>query len=179
MTDGSAVESDDEVCTEPACSGACGRAVVETGPMDRATSVARMLLGFGNGLAMLYGGPLYLVGSICTSPTPGDVDLRLCLDRATCVLYWGDDFGGPSWEAKPGWIARKREELKQSRRLTRTFRGKGGLPRFDFQFQCSLFKGCDDVGNGVLGEPIGHDGKPRIRVDTIANEWFAAGMGDP
>lgn len=143
--------------------------------MQRAASVARMMLGFGNELAMLYGGPLYLVGSICTSPTPGDVDLRLCLDRVTCVLYWGDDFGGPSWEAKPGWIVRKREELKQSRRLTRTFRGKGGLPRFDFQFQCTLFSELPET----LGEPIGHDGKPRIRVDTIPNEWFAAGMGDP
>lgn len=139
-------------------------------PMERAATFARSIAGFANELAMLFGGPLYLVGSSLTSTAPGDRDLRLMLDRETCVLYWGEDFGGPSWEAPRGWLARKREELKQSRRLTRTFRGHG--PRIDFQFQCALFSEID-------GEPIGHEGKPRLRLDAVPRELFEAGRGDP
>lgn len=140
-------------------------------PLERAEMFARCMRGFANEYAMLFGGPLYLVGSYLTASHPGDIDLRLMLDRETCVLYWGEDFGGPSWDAKPGWFARKREELKQSRRLTRTF-GRGRY-RIDFQFQCTLFSEISP------GEPIGYEGKPKIRVDTAPNELFAAGTGEP
>lgn len=146
-------------------------------PFERAEMFARMMRGFGNELAMLFGGPLFLVGSMLTSESPGDVDLRLCLDRETCVLYWGADFDGPAWDSKPGWFARKREELKQSRRLTRTFGRKAR--RIDFQFQCTLFSGdTDHLGNGITGVLI-DDGRPRIRVDTVPNDLFAAGRSDP
>ena len=149
-------------------------------PLDRAQAFARCMRGFGNELAAMFGGPLYLVGSILTSDNPGDIDLRLMLDRETAVLYWGEDFDGPSYADKPGWFARKREELKQSRRLTRTF-GRGGRARIDFQFQCTLFSGCDDLGNGINGLPImrGDGSKPYLRVDTVPNSLFIAGRGDP
>ncbi len=71
-------------------------------PMERAAAFARMMRGFGNELAALFGGPLYLVGSILTSHTPGDIDLRLMLDRETCILYWGDDWDGPAWDGRAG-----------------------------------------------------------------------------
>lgn len=140
-------------------------------PFERGEAFARMMRGFGNELAMLFGGPLYLVGSILTSETPGDIDLRLQLDRETCVLYWGEDWDGPSWDSKPGWFARKREELKQSRRLTRTF-SRGGRARIDFQFQCTLFSDID-------GMPIMRDDKPFLRVDTVPIALFSAGKGEP
>lgn len=147
-------------------------------PPDRVAMFARCYRALFNETAIMFGGPLYLVGSILTSETPGDIDLRLQLDRATCILYWGEKFAGPSWEAPKGWIARKREELKQSRRLTKVI-GRGGRGRVDFQFQCTLFSGCDDLGNGIAGRPIMRDGKPHLRVDEIPDHVFVAGRGDP
>lgn len=138
-------------------------------PMERAEAFAHSFVGWANQYAIMFGGPLYLVGSYLVEPIPGDVDLRLQLDREHCVLYWGADFDGPSWEAPRGWLARKREELKQSRRIMRAFPGR---PRIDFQFQCALF-------SEINGEPIGHEGKPRLRLDKIPNGYFAAGKGDP
>jgi hypothetical protein len=113
-----------------------------------------------------------------TSDAPGDIDLRLMLDRETHLLYWGEGFDGPSWEGKPGWLTRKREELKQSRRLTRTF-GRAGRYRIDFQFQCTLFGNCDELGNGIDGNPIMRGTKPFLRVDTVPDALFGAGRGDP
>lgn len=153
-----------------------GDAQVPT-PLDRAAAFARMIRGFGNELAAMFGGPLYLVGSILTSLEPGDIDLRLMLDRETSILYWGEGFDGPSYADKPAWFARKREELKQSRRLTRTF-GRHGR-RIDFQFQVTLFDGCDDLGNGINGAPIMRGEKPFLRVDGIPDALFAAGRGAP
>lgn len=167
-----------EVCSVPACNGACGRPYVAPAepqivapptPLERAESFARSFRGWANELAMLYGGPLYLVGSALTIDHPGDYDLRLQLDRETCVLYWGDKFGEQSWDPSDGWFARKREELKQSRRITKTF-GRG-WKRFDFQFQCTLFR--DD------GTPLMREGKPVLRLDECPTHLFAAGRGDP
>lgn len=141
-------------------------------PLELAKSFATSFRGWANELAMLFGGPLYLVGSSLTSLHPGDRDLRLMLDRETCVVWWGEDFGGPSWESKPGWFARKREELKQSRRMTKAWNRAPGMPRIDFQFQSTLFSELD-------GEPIGYEGKPRLRLDDADRALFAAGRSDP
>lgn len=146
-------------------------------PLDRGQAFARCMRGFGNELAAMFGGPLYLVGSMLTSDAPGDIDLRLMLDRETAILYWGEGFDGPSWDGKPAWFARKREELKQSRRLTRTF-GRG-RHRIDFQFQVTLFGNCDDRGNGIDGSPIMRGTKPFLRVDTVPDALFTAGRGEP
>lgn len=138
-------------------------------PFERAELFARSFVGWANEYALLYGGPVYLVGSKLTSFTPGDIDIRLQLDRETCVLWWGADFDGPSYLAPHGWLARKRDELKQARRIARVF-GRGRI-RVDFQFRCTLFR--DD------GTPIMREGKPCLRLDQVPNELFAAGRGDP
>ena len=138
-------------------------------PFERAEMWARSFVGWANDYAMLFGGPIYLVGSKLTSLTPGDIDIRVQLDREACALYWGADFDGPSYNASHGWLSRKREELKQSRRITRTF-GRGRI-RIDFQFQCALFR--DD------GTPIMREGRPFLRLDAVPNELFSAGMSDP
>jgi hypothetical protein len=139
-------------------------------PLERAETFKRSFQGWANNYAIQFGGPLYLVGSILTSIMPGDIDIRLQLDRETCVLWWGEHFDGPRWEAGRDWLWRKREELKQSRRITRAFRGHG--PRIDFQFQCTLFRDGD-------GSPIMRDGKPFLRLDAVPDELFQAGKSDP
>lgn len=129
-----------------------------------------------NYLAIAYGGPLYLVGSALTSLAPGDIDLRLLLDRADCEAMWGRRFDHLDLNWSQGKIARHREELKQSRRLTRRWRGGallGGVRRFDFQFEPALFS--DDADR----HPIMRD-KPSMRLDTIPMDILLdAGRGDP
>ena len=65
------------------------------------------------------------------------------------VGVWGPD------ELAPG-----REQLKQSRRLGRRFRCN-----VDFQIQTEE-------------EASRYPGKPRLRLDAIPDEVFAAGLGD-
>lgn len=132
--------------------------------------------GNANHLAIAYGGPVYLVGSALTSLTPGDIDIRLLLDRVDCEAYWGRRFDHGDLEWSAGKIARYREELKQSRRLTRRWKG-GALPsgvrRFDFQFQSALFTDAEDR------HPAMPD-KPFLRLDVIPMEILLdAGRGDP
>jgi hypothetical protein len=142
-------------------------------PLERAEMFAIRFRGAANHLALQFGGPLYLVGSALTSLTPGDIDLRLLLDRADCEALWGRrwDHDGCEWSA--GQLARHREELKQSRRLTRHWKGGAfpcGVRRFDFQFQSALF---------AADRPVMPD-KPFMRLDTIPlNILLDAGRGDP
>ncbi len=145
-------------------------------PLERAAVFAARFRGNANYLALAFGGPLYLVGSALTSLTPGDIDLRLLLDRSDCEAMWGEHFdaGGLDWSL--GKVARHREELKQSRRLTRRWRGGaglGGVRRFDFQFQVGLFTDAPDR------HPVMPD-KPFLRLDTIPMDFLLdAGRGDP
>lgn len=146
-------------------------------PLDQAETFALRFRNNANHLAIAYGGPLYLVGSALTSLTPGDIDLRLLLDRADCEAMWGERFDHSDLEWSPGKLARHREELKQSRRLTRRWRGGSGLGyarRFDFQFKCALFTDSDDR------HPVMPDDKPFLRLDTIPIDILLdAGRGDP
>lgn len=133
--------------------------------------------GNANHLAIGYGGPLYLVGSALTSQTPGDIDLRLLLLREDAEAMWGERFDHFDLDWSVGKIARHREELKQSRRLTRRWKGGAGLGdyvrRFDFQFQVTLFS--DDPDR----HPIMPD-KPALRLDAIPiGILLDAGRGDP
>jgi len=110
----------------------------------------------------------------CTC-TPGDINLRLLLDRADCEAMWGDGFDGigPVWS--PGKLAKHREALKQSRRLTRRWRGSAvvGVRRFDFQFQTALFTDDPDR-HPVMGD------QPFLRLDEIPMDILLdAGRGDP
>jgi hypothetical protein len=145
-------------------------------PLDQAEAFAVRFRGNANHLAIGYGGPLYLVGSALTSLVPGDIDLRLLLDRADCEAMWGEHFDRGDLDWSPGKLARHREELKQSRRLTRHWRGGAGLGyarRFDFQFQVGLFV------EGGDRHPVMHD-KPFLRLDTIPIDILLdAGRGDP
>ena len=145
-------------------------------PLERAAEFAARFLGNANSLAISYGGPLYLVGSALTSLTPGDIDLRLLLDRADCEAMWGERFDHGDLEWSFGKLARHREELKQSRRLTRRWRGGagfGGARRFDFQFQTALFTDAEDR------HPVMQD-KPYLRLDAIPMDVLLdSGRGDP
>ena len=151
-------------------------------PLEQAEAFALRFRNNANHLAIAYGGPLYLVGSALTSLVPGDIDLRLLLDRADCEAMWGEyfDHGCPPGEIYGEWsagkLARHREELKQSRRLTRRWRGGaglGGARRFDFQFQPALFTDSEDR------HPVMRD-QPSLRLDTIPmGVLLDAGKGDP
>jgi hypothetical protein len=148
----------------------------KTEARERAEQFAIRFRNNANHLAIAYGGPLYLVGSCLTSLTPGDIDLRLLLDRSDCVAMWGEHFDHGSVEWSAGKLARHREELKQSRRLTRRWRGGAGfdgIRRFDFQFQCGLFTDAEDR------HPVMPD-KPFLRLDSVPMHILLdAGRGEP
>jgi hypothetical protein len=144
-------------------------------PLEQAETFALRFRGNANHLAIAYGGPLYLVGSALTSLTPGDIDLRLLLDRTDCEAMWGEKFDHGDLEWSAGKLSRHREELKQSRRLTRRWKGGAivGVRRFDFQFQTGLFTDAPDR------HPVMHD-KPFLRLDMIPMDVLLdAGRGDP
>jgi hypothetical protein len=141
-------------------------------PIEQAETFALRFRSNANSLAMAYGGPLYLVGSVLTSLEPGDIDLRLMLERDDMETLFGSDFDSHGLEWSPAKWRRERESLKQSRRLTRRWRGGGPAWRFDFQFQCSLFSEFD-------GLPIMREKVPFLRLDTTPLSYFAAGRGDP
>lgn len=140
-------------------------------PMEQAETFALRFRGNANSLAMAYGGPLYLVGSVLTSLEPGDVDLRLMLERADMEALFGGDFESRGSEWSNAKWRLEREQLKQSRRLTRRWRGGCPAWRFDFQFQCCL-------NSERTGLPIMHDA-PHLRLDTVPLSYFSAGRGDP
>jgi hypothetical protein len=48
-------------------------------PTQHAESFARSFVGLANELALLYGGPVYLVGSMLTTVAPGDSTSRRAL----------------------------------------------------------------------------------------------------
>ena len=162
--------------TESPIMPATNSPVAELTPIEQAETFALRFRGNANHLAIAYGGPLYLVGSALISLTPGDIDLRLLLDRADCEAMWGRRFDHSDIEWSHGKIARHREELKQSRRLTRRWlggAGLGGARRFDFQFQTGLFTDDGDR-HPVMPE------KPFLRLDTIPLAILLdAGRGDP
>lgn len=122
-----------------------------------------------NSIAYQWGGPLYVVGSMLTSTQPGDLDLRLAIAREDLIALFGKgaDEQGSEWSRGRHW--KNREELKQSRRLTRRWR-RAWAPRVDFQFCISLFY---DDGGPIWGE------RPRRRLDTVPLEHFNAGRGEP
>lgn len=145
-------------------------------PRETAEIFALKFRGQATHLAYQFGGPVYLVGSALTSPKPGDIDIRLVIAREDAVTFFGDrcDDSTP-FDWPPGKHLKHREELKQSRRMTRGWSGTlltlFGAMRVDFQFQIGLF-------NDTSGLPI-FDDKPRIRLDAMPLEYFDAGRGAP
>lgn len=146
---------------------------------ELAETFAHCFKGQANHLAMQFGGPVYLVGSMLTSEAPGDVDLRLAISREDIEALFGTDNVDCHGDWGAASFRRCREELKQSRRMTRrwcrtqrTSRAwDADLPRIDFQFVIVLF---DD-----LNEPIFGVDKPRLRLDSVPSAMFTAGRGEP
>lgn len=127
-----------------------------------------MFQGEANGLALMFGAPLFLVGSALTSTDPGDIDLRMIITADDAVAMFGPEAHQARVEWKWSHFKMAREELKQSRRLTKRWRHiwthDAERPmRFDFQFQ--------------IGDK--HPTKPKCRLDKVPDEMFAAGKGDP
>lgn len=139
-------------------------------PAERAEHFALSFRNNANHLAVQFGGPVYLVGSVLTSLSPGDVDLRCLIEREDAWALFGKDCDDVHAEWGPGRLARGREELKQSRRLTRRWRGYPAR-RFDFQFQIVIW---DDARTAPI-----LDDRPRIRLDRIPNDFFQVGRNDP
>lgn len=142
-------------------------------PHEKAESFASRFRRQANSYALTYGAPLYLVGSMLTSERPGDIDIRVMILREDIEQLFGPNVEGiPDWT--PATYARAREELKQSRRLTRRWCrvGKDWGTRIDFQFQISL-------NSYATGLPIMRDDKPSMRLDNVPLDMFNAGRGDP
>ena len=118
--------------------------------------LAGALRNQANGLATMFGGPIYLVGSALRLADPGDVDLWCVIGEHDWTRLFGRHTEA---NAERRLMRRYREELKQSRRLERGFHY-----RFDFQFQTP--------------EQFGDKTGPRVRVDTVPDYVFTAGMGD-
>lgn len=137
-------------------------------PLEHAETFALRFRGTANDYALGYGGPVYLVGSMLTSPSPGDIDIRVQISREDAVAMFGEHLEATALDWSPGKLRMHREQLKQSRRLTRRWRLE---QRFDFQFQIALF-------SDTTGEPI-QDDRPRLRLDRVPNDFFNAGRGDP
>jgi len=141
-------------------------------PRERAEMFALRFRGQANHLAFQFGAPLYLVGSYVHADTPGDIDIRCLIECQDLELWFGRDCDGAGVDWTPGSFARCREELKQSRRLTRRWKpGDVTRHRIDFQFQTCLLSDVD-------GEPI-QDDRPRIRLDAVPLDMLRAGRGDP
>ena len=136
-------------------------------PAERAEMFALRFRGQANHLAFQFGGPVYLVGSYLHAENPGDVDLRCMIEREDADLWFGKDADGHGVDWTPGSFARCREELKQSRRLTRRWK----MGRIDFQLQIALFS--DGTGEPIL------DDRPRIRLDAVPLEMLRSGKGEP
>lgn len=112
-------------------------------------------------LACRLGGPVYLCGSALTLAHPSDVDLRMPLDEPDLRRLFGRDRGGDGWETGERAMRRMREQLKQSRRLSRVLRAN-----IDFQIQ-------------TAAEWAAHEHRPRLRLDGVPDDVLAAGLGDP
>lgn len=115
-----------------------------------------------NAYACRLGGPVYLVGSALTSSRPADVDIRVVLDDRDLVRLFGPpklrDGDIRDWSTQE--LRQGREQLKQSRRLSRRFNCN-----VDFQIQ-------------TAHEFAAHEGHACLRIDTIPDEVFTAGHGD-
>jgi len=141
-------------------------------PHERAESFAAAFRGQANHIAFAYGGPVYLVGSYLTADEPGDLDIRVLVEREDLDLWFGPDWDGVGSDWSPAAFAKCREELKQSRRMTRRWRrGAKVARRIDFQFQSALF-------SNETGLPI-QDDRPRLRLDAVPLSMLRAGRGDP
>jgi tRNA nucleotidyltransferase/poly(A) polymerase len=131
-------------------------------PAPGSTWFALSALRTANAIACRLGGPVYLVGGALVDVTPHDYDVRVVLTEAELERLFGKHKGRGSgffdWSEQD--LRRGREQLKQSRRMSRRFRCN-----VDFQIQ-------------TVAEHEGHVGRPRLRLDSVPDETFLAGVGD-
>mgnify|MGYP000691666642 CR=1 FL=1 len=117
--------------------------------------------GTANAIACRLGGPVYLTGSALTQARPADVDVRVVLaDHDLARLFGKEKPRDDVFDWSERDLRRGREQLKQSRRLSRRFRCN-----VDFQIQTEA-------------EHAAHEGRPRLRLDTVPDEALGAGLGD-
>lgn len=133
-------------------------------PWHIATDFARTSMQMLNHFAVSYGGPIYLVGSALVDSNPYDVDIRCAIGKADWLRLFGEPYqraGCVAYDWTTSRLAWGRDRLKQSRRLSRAY-----LRNIDWQVQ--------------RVEELEHRyaGKPRLRLDTVPDEIFAAGLGD-
>jgi hypothetical protein len=141
--------------------------------VDEYQCALRNLRRLATGQAGAYGGPVYLVGSGVGEfrlwPDYGwlrDLDIRCIVTPAIAEGLFGphDIVAGDLYAYSAQAIAMTREQLKQSRRLSRALHC-----RVDFQFQ---------VQSDPIACPPRYIGKPRLRLDTLPDVVFSAGLGD-
>jgi hypothetical protein len=148
-------------------------------PLEHAEMFAYCFRGNANSIAYAYGGPVYLFGSLITSDEPGDIDIRVHVAREDMIALFGEGIDQVGREWGQGGYRRGREELKQSRRLTRRWckdhptGRRRWAGRVDFQFVIALMA---DNGLPIFEE---RDTRPRIRLDDVPVSHFAAGRNDP
>lgn len=113
-----------------------------------------------NAIACRLGGPVYLCGSAMTLPRPSDLDVRVVLAEHDVARLFGRDKPANIGEWSERELRRGREQLKQSRRMSRRFRCN-----VDFQIQTEA-------------EAAAYEGRPRLRLDAVPDDVLAAGLGD-
>lgn len=117
-----------------------------------------------NAIACRLGGPVYLCGSALSVRRPADYDVRVVLAEHDLARLFGKETqrgDGDIFDWTERDLRRGREQLKQSRRLSRRFRCN-----VDFQIQTEA-------------EHAAHEGRPRLRLDNVPDDVLAAGLGDP
>jgi len=142
-------------------------------PAERCEYFALIAKPWMNSIALMLGGPVYLVGSCLTSETPGDIDIRCMMEREQISALWGDGALSHDWPTERYLF--HREMLKQSRRMSRRLGMhmiKGTRLRVDFQIETTLYSSID-------GMPIMREGRPILRLDDVPMPHFSAGIGDP
>lgn len=133
-------------------------------PWHIATDFSRTAMQMMNHYAVSYGGPVYLVGSALVEPDPYDVDIRCAIGKGDWLRLFGDPQPRPgcaAYDWPTSRLAWGRDRLKQSRRLSRAF-----LRNIDWQVQR-----VEELEHSYVG-------KPRLRLDTIPDAIFLAGLGN-
>ena len=119
---------------------------------------------WANGMAMMLGAPIYLVGSALRLAEPGDLDIRVPMRKVDVLRLFGADMTIRGDDVCPRrWWRIERFNLKQSRRASRMFGAN-----VDFQIT---------THDAFFGEKYARHA--RLRLDRASDEDLDAGLGDP
>lgn len=116
-----------------------------------------------NGLAMRFGGKVYLVGGAVTEPKPRDYDVRVVVSQLDFLRLFG--FPAKEYRIENQWGEaewnRAAENLKQSREA--------------FIYCHALDCRNVDVQIQTVAEANGHLDKPRVRIDAANAKHLSGG----